>query len=85
MLLRLYNHRTRSTHGEMRHKNILIIIPERRPTCKWNDIIKMELKGTELKVIEWIQLDQHRDKFFSLVSTVMKFRVSQKAGNSFTS
>jgi hypothetical protein len=45
----------------------------------------MELKGTELKVIEWIQLDQHRDKFFSLVSTVMKFRVSQKAGNSFTS
>jgi hypothetical protein len=35
--------------------------PHRRPTCKWEDNIKIDLREIEWKAADWINLAQDRD------------------------
>jgi hypothetical protein len=54
--------------GDMRNAlNILIGKPEgkrplRRPTCRWGDNIKMNIRETQWEVVEWIRIAQDMDR-----------------------
>jgi hypothetical protein len=50
-------------------------IPLGRPTCRWVDNIKMDLREIEWDGMDWIDLAQDRDQRRALVNTVMNFRV----------
>jgi hypothetical protein len=50
--------------------------PLGRSRHRWEDSIKMYLGKTEFSGIDWIDLDQDRDRWRALVNTVMNFRVS---------
>ena len=41
---------------------------------KWKDNIKMGLKETGWEGVDWIHLDQDRNKWWALVKTVKKLR-----------
>jgi hypothetical protein len=43
--------------------------------CKWEDIIKTELKGIRCQDMDWLHLDQSDENWWALVNTVMKLRV----------
>jgi hypothetical protein len=49
--------------------------PLGRPSCRWVDNIKMDLKEIGLDYIDWIDLAQDRDQWRALVNTVMNLRV----------
>jgi hypothetical protein len=49
--------------------------PVRRPGSRWEDNIKMDLQEVEGACGDWMELAQERDRWRSLVSTVMNFRV----------
>jgi hypothetical protein len=67
--------------GEMRNAyNILVgklegNRPLIRPSHKWEDNIRMDLRETQ-GVVDWIHLAQDRDQWWALVKTVMNFQVS---------
>jgi hypothetical protein len=42
---------------------------------RWEDNIKMDLQEEECGVMDWIELDQGRDRWRALVNAVMNFRV----------
>ena len=46
-----------------------------RPRRRWEDNIEMDLKEVGGGCKDWMELDQDRDKWRALVSTVMNFRV----------
>jgi hypothetical protein len=46
-----------------------------RPTCRWVDTIKIDLRGIGWDSMEWIDLAQDRDQWKALVNTVMTLRV----------
>ena len=46
-----------------------------RPSCRWEDNIKMDLQEVGRGCGDWMKLTQDRD------SSVMNFRVPQNAGN----
>ena len=48
---------------------------------RWEDNIKMDLEEVGRGCGDWMQLAQDRDSWWSLVSTVMNFRVPLNAGN----
>jgi hypothetical protein len=48
--------------------------PLGRPRRRWEDWIKMDLRETYLRGMEWIHLIQNRDRWMSLVNTVMNLR-----------
>jgi hypothetical protein len=50
--------------------------PHARPRRRWEDNIKMDIQDVGFESIDWIDLDQDRDKWRALVKAVMKFRVS---------
>jgi hypothetical protein len=50
-------------------------LPLRRHRRRWEDNIKMDLKETEFKNVDWICLFQDRDRRWVLVNTVMNFQV----------
>ena len=56
-----------------------------RPRRRWVDNIKMDLQELGCGHVEWIGLAQNRDKWRTLVSAVMNFRVPWNAGNFLTS
>jgi hypothetical protein len=66
--------------GEKRNASrILVGNPEGkrplgRPRRRWVDNIKMDLRGIEWDVIDWIDLAQDRDQWRALVNTVMNLR-----------
>jgi hypothetical protein len=68
--------------GEVRGSyNILVGRPEgRRPLGRlrrrWEDNIKMDLREIGLGDVDWIHWAQDRDKWRSLVNTVMNLRLS---------
>jgi hypothetical protein len=47
----------------------------RRRRRRWEENIKIGLKGAECKVVDWIQLSHYRIQLWALVHTVMNFRV----------
>jgi hypothetical protein len=49
--------------------------PLGRPRGRWIDNIKMDLLEIGLSVVDWIGLDQDRDKWRALVNAVMNLRV----------
>ena len=46
-----------------------------RPRLRWEDNIKMDLEEVGRGCGDWMELAQDRDRWWSLVSTVMNFRV----------
>jgi hypothetical protein len=49
--------------------------PLGRPRRRWEDEIRMDLRETGLRGVEWIRLSQDRDRWRSVVSAVMNLRV----------
>ena len=49
--------------------------PLERPRRRWEDNIKMDLQEVECKGMDWIELAQHRDRWWTLVNVVMNLRV----------
>jgi hypothetical protein len=49
--------------------------PLGRPRRRWEDNIKMDLHEVGRRGMEWIELDQDRDRWWTLVNAVMNFRV----------
>jgi hypothetical protein len=50
-------------------------IPLGRPSRRWEDGIRMDLRETGCGSVEWHQLAQDRDLWWALVNTVMNLRV----------
>jgi len=49
--------------------------PMGRPRCRWVDNIRMDLQEVGCGYMDWIGLAQDRDRWQTLVSAVMNFRV----------
>ena len=49
--------------------------PLGRPRRRWEDNIKMDLKGVECGGIDWIDLAQNKDRWRTLVNAVMNIRL----------
>jgi hypothetical protein len=50
--------------------------PLERPRCRWEDIIRHDLKETRCEVVDWIHLAQDKDQWWAAaVNTVMNFWV----------
>jgi hypothetical protein len=49
--------------------------PLGRPRCRWDNNIKVDLQEVGCGVMDWIELAQDRDRWWSLVNGVMNFRV----------
>jgi hypothetical protein len=49
--------------------------PLERPRRRWEDNIKMDLQEVGCRGMAWIDLDQDRDRWRSLVNAVMNLRV----------
>jgi hypothetical protein len=49
--------------------------PLGRPRLRWEDIIKMHLRGIEIDGTNWIQLAQDMVRWRAFVSTVMNLRI----------
>jgi len=60
---------------------VLVGIPEekrplRRPRCRWEDNIKMDLQEVESGGgMDWIDLAEDRDRWWAVVNAVMNLRV----------
>jgi hypothetical protein len=59
---------------------VLVGKPERkrplgRPRHRWEDNIKMDLQEVGGGRVDWMELDQDRDRWRALVGTVRNFRV----------
>ena len=46
-----------------------------RPRHRWEDNIKMDLQEVGCEGMDWIDMDQDRDRWRALVNAVMKLRV----------
>jgi hypothetical protein len=55
--------------------------PLRSPRRRWKDNIGLDLRETVREDVEWVHLAQDRDRWRSLVNTIMNLRVPWKAGN----
>jgi hypothetical protein len=47
----------------------------RRPSCRWEDKIKMDLQEVGCGSMDWIDLAQDRDRWRALVNVVMDLGV----------
>jgi hypothetical protein len=69
------------THGERRGAyRVLVGRPEgkrplRRPSHRWEDNIKMDLREIGIDGANWIRLAQDRVQWWAFVNTVMNLRV----------
>ena len=59
--------------------------PLGRPRRRWVDNIRMYLQDVGCGYMDWLGLAQDRDRWRTLVSVVMNFRVPWNAGNFLTS
>ena len=51
--------------------------PLRRPRCRWEDNINIQLQGVGLGDIDWIDLAQDKDRWWALVNAVMNSDVGR--------
>jgi hypothetical protein len=49
--------------------------PLRRPRRRWEDWVRMGLREIGFGGVDWIRLAQDRDRWWAVVSAVMKLRV----------
>jgi hypothetical protein len=49
--------------------------PLGRATLRWEDGIRMDLRETGWGSVDWIRLDQDKDRWRALVNSVMNLRV----------
>ena len=49
--------------------------PLGRPRRRWQDTIKMDLQEVGCGGVDWIELEQDRDRWRALVNAVMNLRV----------
>jgi hypothetical protein len=49
--------------------------PLGRPSSRWEDGIRMDLRDTGLEGVDWIRLAQDRERWRAVVSAVMNLRV----------
>jgi len=49
--------------------------PLGRPRHRWEDNIKMDLQNVGFGGMDWVDLDQDRDRWRALVNVVMDLRV----------
>jgi hypothetical protein len=61
--------------GKFKGKN-----PLKRPRHRWENRIKMDLRDINWEDVEWIHLDQDRDKWQALVSTMKNLRILVSQG-----
>jgi len=54
--------------------------PFGRPRRRWKDKIKMDLQEVGCAGMDWIELEQDRDRCRALVNAVMNLRGSMKCG-----
>jgi hypothetical protein len=47
----------------------------RRPRCRWEDNIRVDLREIGWKGVDWIYLGQHRNQWQDLVNMVMNLQV----------
>jgi hypothetical protein len=59
--------------------------PLGRPRSRWEDNIKVDIQEMGCGSMVWIDLAQDRDRWWALVTAVMKLRVPQNAANFLTS
>jgi hypothetical protein len=65
--------------GEVR--NVYKVLVEKskdhfgRPRRRWENNIRMDLRGIGWEIVDWIHLAQNRDQGRALVNTVMNLRV----------
>jgi hypothetical protein len=59
--------------------------PLGRPRLRWEGNIKMDLQEVGFGVMDWIELGQERERWWTLVITVMNLRVPKITGNFLTS
>jgi hypothetical protein len=77
-----------STHEEKSNAyRILVGKPERmrpleRPSCRWEDNIKMDLREIGWSGMDWIDLAQDWNQWWALVNTVMNLGFHKIFGNS---
>jgi hypothetical protein len=50
----------------------------RRPGCRVEGNIRIDLRGTEWEILEWMHLAQNRDQWWDLVNTVKEPSDSKK-------
>ena len=55
-----------------------------KPRHRWEDNIKMDLQEVECGILDWIELAWGRDRWRTLVDTVLNLRVPYNAGNFLT-
>jgi len=55
---------------------VLVEKPEgKRPRCRWEDNIKMDLQEVGCGGMDWIEMVQDKDRWSALVNAVMNLRV----------
>jgi hypothetical protein len=54
--------------------------PLRRPSCTWEDNIRMYLREIGWEVVDWIYLAQDRDQWRAPVNTVMSLWFHKRQG-----
>jgi hypothetical protein len=70
-----------SKHGEKRNSYGIFVgksegkRPLGKPTRRWEDNIKMDLREIRWGGMDWNELAQNRDQWSVVVKTVMNFRV----------
>jgi hypothetical protein len=57
--------------------------PLGRPRCRWEDGIRLDLREIGLGCVDYIRLDQDRDRCRAVVSAVMNHYVPLRHGVSF--
>jgi hypothetical protein len=60
---------------------VLVGKPERkrllgRPRCRWQNNIKMDIQKVGCGGMDWIELDQDRDRWRALLNAAINLRVS---------
>jgi hypothetical protein len=54
--------------------------PMGKPRCRWEDNIKMDLQEVGCGGMDWIGLDQDRERWWAVVNAGMNLRVHIKLG-----